>query len=402
MTSRRITFGLLSCLLTGPLRVSADNAAIRELAEGNQRFACDLYKALAGAGGNLFFSPHSISTALAMTYAGARELTEAQMGDTLHFPFGQSVLHPVYGELERHLEMLQSAGDIELYSANSLWPHQKYNFLPAFINVAEKYYRADVFPSDYGDAEAVRVKINAWVEDKTKDKIKNLVPEGALNDMTRLVLANAVYFKGKWLNEFKKVGTREMPFHTASGTDTNVQMMSAKLPVRLAELPGLQVLELPYRGEHVAMVIALPADVNGLPAIEATLSVETLRSWNDALSSGDAYVSLPRFTMTAQFELNRILSSLGMIDAFDPTKADFSGMDGDHGGLYISDVIHKAFIDVNEEGTEAAAATAVIARATSVQRIPEFRADHPFMFLITDKTTGSILFAGRMTGPEPN
>jgi len=397
------TYLYLSCAVAFVLAVCparSDEDSIRELVEGNQAFACDIYKILSSGDGNVFFSPHSISTALAMTYAGARELTESQMSDTLHFPFGQEVLHPVFGELETALMSVQISGELEMLTANSLWPDATYQFLPLFIETVRTHYRSDVFPLDFRESEQARVRINTWVEEKTNDKIQDLIPPGALDAMTRLVLVNAIYFKGSWLNEFEKNRTSEQPFHKANGESVTVKLMSGKKPAKLAEFPDLQVLELPYRGSNLVMLIALPAKTDGLPAVEASLTPGQLSLWSDALRSQEVRVFLPVFSMTQQFELNRVLQSMGMVDAFDPAKADFSGMDGGQGTLFISDVIHKAFVDVNEEGTEAAAATAVIMRATSMPPpAPVFRADRPFLFLIKDNHTGSILFAGRYADP---
>lgn len=390
-------------LVLAAVPAKPDQESIRALVEGNQEFAFSMYQALSTRDGNLFFSPHSISVALAMTYAGARELTEAQMGDALHFPFGQDVLHPVFAELERSIQSAGIPGELEILTANSLWPHVRYEFEPAFINTIQIHYRSDVFPVDFGDGDKARAAINAWVEDKTHDKIRDLIPPGALDALTRLVLVNAVYFKGKWMTEFRKENTRPLPFHQIDGSDRMVPTMSGKIPARLAEFPGLQVLALPYRGNRLSMVIALPAEVGGLSAVETNLSPAMLADWFAAFREQDVHVYLPVFAMTEQFELNQALMRLGMIDAFDAGRADFSGMDGKRGGLYISQVIHKAFVEVNEEGTEAAAATAVIMRTTSMPRpAPTFRADHPFLFFIMDDQTGAVLFAGRLMEPSTN
>lgn len=381
-------------------KVWSDEDSIRELAEGNQAFACDLYKSLSGDDGNIFFSPHSISTALAMTYAGAREITETQMSDTLHFPFGQDVLHPLFGELESSLMASQIPGELEIHTANSLWPDARFEFSSRFMETVRHHYHSDVFPVDYRESEQARIRINTWVEEKTREKIKDLIPTGALDAMTRLVLVNAVYFKGNWLHKFEKSKTTDQPFHKADGEQVTVKLMSGKIPAKLAVLQDLQVLELPYQGEELTMMIALPASPDGLAAVESTLSPQTLATWAEAMRSQEVRVFLPAFSMTQQFQLKRTLNAMGMVDAFDPVRADFSGMGDTLQGLYISDVIHKAFVEVNEEGTEAAAATAVIMRTTSMPPPPpEFRADHPFLFLIKDNKTGSILFAGRYADP---
>jgi serpin B len=380
--------------------VQADDESIKQLVEGNRQFATQMYRALAQGEENLFFSPHSISVALAMTYAGARGDTEMQMSDALCFPFGQDVLHPIFGELEKRLQQNRSGSGVEVWSANSLWPHKRYTFLPEFLDVVSTYYQSEVIPSDFHDPDRVRKEINTWVEGKTRDKIKDLIPPGALTPMTKMILVNAIYFKGDWLKAFKKTATREEPFfHGAAAT--RVPMMQGKIPARIVELPDLQVLELPYQGNEVVMLIALPRATNGLAAIEKKLSPKFLAAWEAGMEASDVQVSLPRFTMTGQFSLNDVLMKKGMTDAFDPEKADFSGMDGLIKNLYISDVVHKAFVDVNERGTEAAAATGVImtTRAMMPRTIPSFRADHPFLFMIKDRTCGSILFMGRLVAP---
>jgi len=378
----------------------AEQKSMLTLSSGNRDFAVNLYKKLAaGDEGNLFLSPHSISTAMAMTFAGARGETEKQMIAAMSFPFGQESLHPAFGALAVSLNS-QPTGGVELLTANSLWPHQDFVFLESFLEIVRRDYQSDVFPVDFSDAEPARLQINGWVESKTRDKIKNLIQPGVLNVMTRMVLVNAVYFKGTWLNTFNETLTADRPFTLANGEQKTTPTMYGKIPSRYAELPGLKLLELPYRGDQCVMTIVLPEKLDGLPAIEAALTGKSFTEWDEALRSQEVLVYLPRFSLTSQFSLNKTLADLGMTDAFDESRANFAGMDGKENNLFISAAIHKAFVDVNEKGTEAAAATAVIMQARAMPRpAPEFRADRPFLFYISDRTTKGILFMGRLSAP---
>lgn len=369
------------------------------LAKDNSAFAFDLYGKLRAGKGSIFFSPYSISDALAMTYGGARGNTEKEMAKTLRFSLGQKGLHPAFAELESHLNEIQRSGNVNLSVANSIWPKEGYNFLPEYIDLLKKYYGVSVTPLDYANAvEASRKTINKWVEDKTRDKIKELIKPGLLDNMTRLVLTNAIYFKGNWASQFKPDATRESEFIVSPGKSVKVRMMNRKGEYRYAELDSLQVLELPYAGDELSMLVLLPKQAGGLEALERALSLENLDMWKGRLEQGEVDVFLPKFKMTSQFELKDTLSSMGMVDAF-TGGSDFSGMDGTR-WLFISAVIHKAFVDVNEKGTEAAAATAVIVKLRSMPMpASTFRADHPFIFLIQDNKTGSILFMGRVMDP---
>jgi len=238
------------------------------------------------------------------------------------------------------------------------------------------------------------------VEKKTRNKIKNLIPKGVLNRLTRLVLTNAIYFKGNWESQFKKDRTKDGPFTLAGGEKVNVTMMNQTADFNYMETEDFQGLELPYVDNELSMIILLPKRVDGLAEFEKTLTLKNLSQWLAKLRKRKVIVSVPKFKMTSQFRLAEVLKSMGMTDAFVPDVADFSGMNGKR-DLFISAVIHKAYVDVNEEGTEAAAATAVVVGITSMPaRPPVFRADHPFLFLIRDNHSGSILFIGRVTNPK--
>ena len=391
-------FGISVAMVTMP--VEANGAARTEaLVKGNTAFALDLYSELKEEEGNLFFSPYSISTALAMTYAGARENTEKQMAQVLHFTMPQCRLHPTFASMEAALKTIQEKGDVELRVANALWPQEDYEFLQSFLKLTEKYYGSAVTPLDYKTAhEAARRTINAWVEEKTNSKIKDLIPEGLLDVLTRLVLTNAIYFKGNWASQFDKRLTEDAPFHLLSGESAETPLMRQKQSCGYAEFEGLQVLELPYVGDELSMVVLLPKEVDGLAELEDRLTVENLEDWTNELRKQDVLIFLPKFTMTSQFQLQDTLASMGMPDAFS-MSADFSGMDGTK-DLFISAVIHKAFVAVDEEGTEAAAATGVVMKLKAAPRpAPVFRADHPFVFIIRDNVSGSILFLGRFADP---
>jgi len=378
---------------------AGDGSNTKAVVEGNTTFALDLYGKLKDAEGNLFFSPYSISTALAMTYAGARSNTEKQMAEILHFTLDQKQLHSAFACLEAQLNTLQEKEGIELNVANSLWAQKEYILLEEFLDLIKKYYGAELSLLDFKKAcEAARKKINAWVEEKTKNRIKDLIKPGVLDSLTRLVLTNAIYFKGNWESQFKKSKTEETPFWLTAGKSIKVPMMNQKQNFKYMENDNLQVLELPYVGNDLSMIVLLPKKVDGLAQLESTLSVKNLTSWMGLLKEKEISVFLPKFKMSSQFSLNKTLALMGMHDAFSE-KADFSGMTGKK-DLYISAVIHKAFVDVNEEGTEAAAATAVGMRLLSMPAPPPiFKADHPFIFLIRHNPSESILFLGRVINP---
>jgi serpin B len=378
---------------------AADKADRTEAAQGNNAFALDLYGHLRARPGNLFFSPHSIRTALGMTYAGARGQTAAEMARALHFNLPPERLHPALGALVRDLSGTDKKRGYQLNIANALWAQKDYTFLPEFLKLIHDQYHAALEELDFaGNTEQARKTINDWVEKQTQDKIKDLLPPGVLDSRTRLVLTNAIYFKGTWASPFKKNYTHDAPFHLAAKQDVNVPMMNQKESFPYFQGDRFQVLELPYAGKDLSMVIFLPKEVDGLADFEKNLTAEKLAGWLGRLREQEVVVSLPRFKVTAEFSLKDTLSSMGMAQAFS-SAADFSGMDGKL-DLWLSNVIHKAFVDVNEEGTEAAAATGVIVAAKAVLRETVFRADHPFLFLIRERRSGSILFQGRVVNPQ--
>ncbi len=377
-----------------------EHSGIQTVVQGNTEFAIELYQQLRANTGNLFFSPYSISAALAMTYAGAGGDTESQMAQTLHFLLAREQIHPAFASLEAKLGDIGRKGQVQIRIANALWPQVGYQFLEEFLAVTKEYYGVSITPVDYCDHEAARQKINGWVEGKTEKKIKDLIPIGVLDALTRLVLVNAIYFKGNWASQFEKKLTKVAPFLVAPSETVQAPMMTQKHAFRYGESNDLQVLELPYVGNDLAMIVLLPRKVDGLAELETALTVKNLEKWTGNLWETEVQVLLPRFKVSQGFMLNGALVSMGMADAFDPDKANFSGMDGREKGLYIAAALHKAFVDVNEEGTEAAAATAVVMAGRSIPLPPPvFRADHPFVFLIRENNTGSILFLGRVVNP---
>lgn len=382
---------------------------------GNSKFALELYAKLRSKKGNLFFSPYSISTALAMTHAGARGVTESQMAGVLHFPVitkpdtelssklirEKQRFASVFGKIIKDLNSRSKKGGYELRVANALWGQEDYGFLGEFLELIKTNYGGRLNEVDFvRAAETARKSINTWVEKKTNNKIKELISKGVLNSMTRLVLTNAIYFKGNWAKQFKEDRTKESPFTLTSGRKVDAAMMNQTGQFNYMETESFQALVLPYVDDELSMIILLPKEFDGLDEFEKTLTAENLSKWLGKLRNRKVIVSIPKFKMTSQFALASVLKSMGMINAFSP-NADFSGMNGRR-DLFISAVIHKAYVDVNEEGTEAAAATAVTMKLTSVgpTRIPVFRADHPFLFLIRDNHSGSILFIGRVMNPN--
>ena len=377
-----------------------------EVVDSVNAFAFDLYGRLAAeSDDNLFLSPASISTALAMTYAGARQTTAEQMAAVLHLP--ERDVHEGFGAMVDYLNALGEQEDFDLTMANALWGQHDYAFRPEFTELLGANYRAGLRPVDFRrDAEAARLRINAWVEEQTNEKIQDLIPPRVLSAYTRLVLTNAIYFHGYWQEQFDPDNTRPRPFTTAAGEEVETPMMFQEAEFRYAEFgygedATVQCLEMGYAGGDMAMTILLPRRKDGLPGLEKGLDAAALRQWTGRLRSRKVRVYLPKFSMTTQFQLKPVLAAMGMPEAFTANRADFSGMDGTR-ELFIHEVIHKAFVDVNETGTEAAAATGIVVGVTAVPPPPPvFRADRPFLFLIRDTRSGAVLFAGRVNDPSP-
>ena len=363
------------------------------------RFALDLYARLRQKKGNLFLSPWSITTALAMTYAGAHGNTAVQMAKVLHFHMAQSRLHPAIGAIQAQLK---STKDSELAIANRIYPELDVALLPAFVRLIKTAYGSALRQLDYKKHPRIsRKTINAWVEHMTRGRIRTLLHDGDINADTRMVLVNAIYFKGRWIHQFPKHATRPADFHTTSGKTATIPMMHQQSMFRYRSLPDMQLLELPYAGNRLSMVILLPRRTRGLTAIEKGLSVGKLNRMLSLLRLQKVNLYLPRFKLGTRFELGKALKVLGMPQAFSDA-ADFRNMTRSE-PIKISKVIHQANCDVTEKGTVAAAATAVVmVRIVAKSPAPPvFRADHPFLFLIRDHTTGVILFLGRLVRPQP-
>jgi serpin B len=369
---------------------------------GNNVFAFDLYAQLRQEKGNLFFSPYSISNALAMTYAGARGETAKQMAQTLHFGLAQDDLHTAFSELVKHFNKKSPQRKYQLSVANRLWGQKGYTFLPAFLKVTEDQYGAGLDELDFaGATEKARQTINAWVEKETQDKIKELIKQGVLLPDTRLVLTNAIYFKAPWLESFSEKATKEEMFTTAAGDKVKVPMMRKGDRMSYMAEDTFHAVAIPYAGHELSMVVLLPKKVDGLTELERQLTSANLDAWLKKMQPYQVDLKLPRFKNTSEFNLKKVLSKMGMALAF-ADSADFTGMTSQE-KLKIDEVIHKAFVDVNEKGTEAAAATAVIMLPTSAVINPKtatFHADHPFLYLIRENQTGSILFMGRVEIPQ--
>lgn len=388
---------------------------IKVVVKGSNSFGLDMYLQLRDEPGNIFFSPYSISTALAMTCAGARGQTEKEMAEVLNVPttintacagrasspWPQERYHAAFCEIVNQLNTRGEEGPCTFIVANAFWAQQGYGFQMRFSVLIERDYKGKIFGADFiKDAEEARRNINEWVEHKTREKIKGLLKEGTIGQDTRLVLTNAIYFKGKWSSPFNEKMTTEQSFYLSDGNETPVKMMKQTSRFRYARGENMESLELPYAGNELSMIIFLPAKGIKLQDFKENINTEGLSGWLNAIDEKRVEVHLPRFTMTWEKELNGILKSMGMVKAFSDS-ADFSGMTGRE-DLMVSNVVHKAFVEVNEEGTEAAAATGVGMKLTSVEPEPPivFKADRPFVFLIIDKATGSILFLGRVENPQ--
>ena len=389
--------------ITSPDIATAEQAL---LIEGNSAFAFELYRALKGEEGNLFYSPHSVSVALVMTYAGASGETAEQMADTLHFLFEQERLHRAFNWLDA--ELAQRGEGIEgkdedgfrLSIANAIWGHKDYHFLSTFLDVLAENYGAGLRILDFvEETEASRLAINQWVSDQTENRIRDLIPRGAIDELTRLVLTNAIYFNAHWEHPFDAKSTTNGHFYLLDGRQITVRMMRQTEVFNYARGQGYQAVELPYNGGELSMVILLP-NAGEFEAFENEIQAELASDIIDGLQPARLALTMPKFEFGSQFSLNDMLAGMGMPLAF-TEEADFSGMT-DIRELFISDVVHKAFVAVDEAGTEAAAATGVVMAPTAMPPDPDVQVtiDRPFIFLIRDIETGAILFVGRVLNPD--
>jgi serpin B len=385
---------------SSPAVAPADRQAV---ADGNAAFGLALYRQVEARNPNLVFSPISISTALAMTFAGARGETETQIGKALRFTLPQARLHPAMNELTAALDT-RGAGTqgadgnpFRLRIVNTTWAQKGLPMQPAYLDVLAESYGAGVNILDFiGAAEDSRQTINRWVEQQTEERIKDLIPQGVIDRATRLVLTNAVYFNAAWKTPFGK-NTADGPFTRADGSTVTVPLMHNEASLKAATLPGMVAVALPYQDERLSMLVVLP-DPGKLAEVEVDLATRGLGGVTAALQSTTVILTIPRFRFETPIDLKEALSALGMPIAFSG-DADFSGIDAE-GGLFLQAVLHKAFIAVAEKGTEAAAATAVVVGRTSLPQGLHVVIDRPFLFFVRDEPTGAILFMGRVSDPS--
>ncbi len=387
---------------TAPVVSEAD---LSELVEGSNAFAFSLYQVLKAQDSNLFYSPYSISEALAMTYAGARGDTEKAMAAALHFSLPQESLHPAFNSLDLQLAQRGkgAAGKddkgFRLNIVNAIWGQKDYDFQAQFLDILAQNYGAGLRIVDFvKETEQSRLTINNWVSDQTEGKIKDLIPQGVINNLTRLVLTNAIYFNAAWLHPFTAEATSDGPFHLVDGSEKTVPMMHQTESFRYAEGEDYQAVELPYDGNELSMVILLPEAVQ-FKAFEGKMAAQSVAAITSSMQSKQVNLTMPKFEYDSSFGLKEALKTMGMGIAFD-MEADFSGMNG-RKDLFIQDVVHKAFVAVDESGTEAAAATAVIVglKAAPPSQPVTLTIDRPFIFFIRDMQTGSIIFIGRVMNP---
>jgi len=372
---------------------------VNTIVKANNQFAFDLYSQFKeeSKDKNIFFSPYSIFVALTMTYEGARGQTAEEMKSVLHIPEDANLRRPNFAKIIN--EINKPNKKYKLSSGNALWVQKDYKFLENYIDIVERYYGGKVTNLDFKSEEArkeARQTINAWVKEQTNNKIDKAIPEGFLNNKTKLILTNAIYFKGTWVLQFDPKDTRDENFTTSTGQIVKVPMMRLiDEEFNYAETDDVQILEMLYEGEDLSMLIILPKE-NSLENIEESITSEKLSEWKSILKKQTVNIFIPKFKFKTQYFMVETLKKMGMVSAFDALLADFSGMDGTK-NLTIQNVVHQAFVEVNEKGTEAAAATAVGFVSESLP--PMFRADHPFIFIIQQRNTGNILFLGRVVNP---
>jgi serpin B len=369
--------------------------------QGSNAFAFDLYGRLASKPGNMIYSPYSISAALAMTGAGAKGDTAAQMTKVLHLPTDAQQVAQGYSDLIQNLNGKGRLRQFQLLTANALWPQKGFPFHAAYVSLLQSRFGANAREMDYiQNADQARQIINQWVAEQTKNKIPELFNPGTLTPATRLVLTNTIYFKADWAKAFSKQATHPQDFYLAADKKTPVPMMHCTDHFAYQETPEFQAIELPYKDQDVALLVILPKQKDGLAALEKSLPQKLLTEGLPKGQRPQVAVSLPKFKISGEFTLNSVLTEMGMTLPFS-NRADFSGM-SEH-PLTIDLVIHKAIMEVDEEGTVAAAATGVAMREPAAiphDRLVEFTADHPFLVVIRDNRTGCILFLGRVMNPQ--
>lgn len=397
-----LAFGGLVLLSVGsapPEEVSLEpTPEEKAVADGNSRFALNLFSGLKHQDANQVLSPFSVYSSLAMVYAGARGNTEAQIAQTLQIQTNQLSFHSGMAALLTSLTDL-SSNDVDLNIATGLWAQSGYQPRAEFLQLCRNNYRGDVDFVDFQAAgEPARERINAWIDRRTKGKIKDLFSPGAVSAGTRLVIANAIYFNGKWASRFDKSKTRPSPFWVTPQKAAQVPMMSQKSTFPYLMDGDTQALELPYRGEAISMLVLLPKDRDGMPKLEAELNLENLTKWISLLRPADVDLLLPKFKIGSRVSLGQPLAGMGVRDAFDEVRADFTGITTQR-PLFINLVEHAAVVEVDEEGTVAAAATGFSFACSQRPAPATFHADHPFIFLILHKPTRTPLFIGKVANP---
>ncbi len=398
---------LLSCVPTGRAGSPPASKEAMMPAQSSNAFACDLYHELAAEPGNLLFSPPSIHLAMAMAYAGADGETVTEMAAALYYAVPPREIASSLGQLVATLNQPrlthQKEPAYQLSIANAMWVARDYPLKGGYADPLRETFGARLEEVNFAQSEAARQMINAWAAKETQDRIQDLIGPGAISALTRLILTNAVYFKSQWHSTFSEERTQPGPFHMTADEQVEAELMEQLDRFGYLETDQFQALEMPYVLRDLSMYVFLPREIGRLPELEQRISSEQLDAWLEQFSRTRVRVILPKFEFTNSFKLSDALQTLGIRNAFTPRRADFSGMTSAE-DLFISEVLHKTFIAVDEEGTEAAAATAVLIEATGMppaEPMPPkvFRADHPFLFLIRHRESGAILFMGRVTNP---
>jgi len=375
---------------------------IESLAESNNLFTVDLFKQIQSKSENLIFSPYSIGTVLAMIYSGSGGKTAEEMSEVLYFP-QQALLDPVESGMRESIQETDTMRGTDFRLANAIWAQENFSFLPDYLERVEKYYDAPLTLMDFVETtnrEESRKKINHWVEEKTNRRIRDLIQPGILDASTRLVLTNAIYFNGGWMFPFDKAATSPSLFHISTQESTKTDFMHQTRSYPYYEDEEIQAICLPYKNNRMVMMVILPKSIEGWRMISQVINYERIDLVLSGMGTKEVQLALPKFRSEFQINLRQELTSMGMGTAFS-RQADLSGMTGEK-NLFVDEVIHKAFIEVNETGTEAAAATAaIIGLKSSLRDDPvRFNADHPFVFFLLDRQTGCIIFTGRLVKPS--
>lgn len=387
---------------TGHADIQPSRYTIESLAESNNLFAFDLFKQIQSKSENLIFSPYSIGTVLAMIYSGSGGKTAAEMSEVLYFP-PQELLDPVESGMRESMQATDTLQGTDFRLANAIWAQENFSFLPDYLARVEKYYDAPLSLMDFvetSNREESRIKINHWVEEKTNNRIQDLIQPGILDASTRLVLTNAIYFNGGWMFPFDKAATSPSLFHTSKQESIKTDFMHQTRSYPYYEDEEIQAISLPYKNNRMALMVILPKSIEGWRMISQVINYERINLVISGMGTREVQLVIPKFRSELQINLRQELTSMGMGTAFS-RHADLSGMTGEK-NLYVDEVIHKAFIEVNEKGTEAAAATAaIIGLKSSLRDDPvRFNADHPFVFFLLDRQTGCIIFTGRLVKPS--